>query len=143
VNCPEVPKLLAYLSRLPGQPAMRRLNLFSLFYLATVAAFATIGFAQINLEAWLTAGFALLCAVLSLFPWWRQVIINMGRKNSLIFDVVTIAIALAIQVYGLITESFGVSYLVIGYVIVTLISTGEDAFVLNNAENVGANQNIS
>jgi hypothetical protein len=121
---------------------MRRLNFFSLFYLATAAAFAAIAYAQLSTEAWLTAGFALLCAILSLFPWWREVIIKMGKQNSLIFDVVTIAIALAIQAYGLITDSFGISYLVIGYVILTLISTAEDAFVLNNAEKVGANQNL-
>jgi len=122
---------------------MRRFNLFSRFYLATATAFAAIAFGQINLEAWLTTGFALLCAVLSLFPWWHQVIINMGKKNSLMFDGVTIAIALVIQVYGLLTDNFGVSYLVIGYVILTLISTVEDAVVLNEAKRVGAHQNFS
>ena len=122
---------------------MRRFNFFSLFYLATASAFAVIAFTQMNLEAWLTAGFALLCAVFSLFPWWHQVIIKMGKKNSLIFDGVTIAIALAIQAYGLLTDSFGISYLVIGYVILTLISTGEDAVVLNDAQIVDANRNFS
>ena len=85
---------------------MIRLNFFSLLYLVAATAFAAIGFAQMNLEAWLTAGFALLCAVLSLFPWWHQVIINMGKQGSLIFDAVVIIIALAIQGYGLLSNSF-------------------------------------
>lgn len=122
---------------------MRRFNVFSLFYLATAAAFAAIGFAQMNREAWLTAGFALLCAILSLFGWWHQVIVKMGKKNSLLFDGVTIAIALAIQAYGLITNTFGISYLVMGYVILTLISTVEDAAVLKNSENVNTNHHLS
>lgn len=122
---------------------MRQFNFFSLFYLATASAFAVIGFAQMNQEAWLTAGLALLCAVLSLFPWWHQVIIKMGKKNSLIFDGVTIAIALVIQAYGLLTQTFGISYLVIGYVILTLISTVEDAVVLNDEERVFANRTFS
>jgi hypothetical protein len=138
----EVHKLLAYSSRVPGQSAMRQFNLFSLFYLATAAAFAAIGVAQMSIEAWLTAGFALLCAGLSLFPWWHQVIIKMGKKNSLIFDGVTIAIALALQAYGLLTERFGMSYLIVGYVILTLISTVEDAVVLKEAEKIGANCNF-
>jgi hypothetical protein len=118
---------------------MIRLNFFSLLYLVSATAFAAIGFAQMNLEAWLTAGFALLCAVLSLFPWWHQVIINMGKQGSLIFDAVVIIIALAIQGYGLLSNSFGFSYLITGFVILTLISTVEDAVVLKDGERRGAN----
>lgn len=117
---------------------MRRFNLFTLLYLATAAAFAVIAYAQFNnREAWLTAGLALLCAVLSLIPWWRNVIVSAGRRNSLIFDLVGIAIALAIQAYGLISDNFGLSYLVVGFVVLTLISTAEDAVVITEAERVG------
>jgi hypothetical protein len=118
---------------------MRRLNFFSLLYLVPAAAFAAIGFAQVNLEAWLTSGFALLCSVLSLFPWWHQVIINVGKKGSLIFDAAVIIIALAIQSCGLLSNAFGFSYLITGFVILTLVSMVEDAVVLQDAPRRGAN----
>ena len=118
---------------------MIRLNFFSLLYLVSATAFAAIGFGQMNFEAWLTAGFTLLCVVLSLFPWWHQVIINIGKKGSLIFDAAVIIIALAIQASGLILNAFGFSYLIIGFVILTLVSTIEDAVVLQDAERRGAN----
>ncbi len=135
----EVSRLLSDYLRRPGQSTMKRLNLFSLFYLGTAAAFAAIALAKINLEAFITAGFALLCAVLSLFPWWRQVILGMNKRNSLIFDWVVIAIALAIQGYGLLSHTFGWSYLVIGYVILTVISTVEDVVVLRDAAKISNN----
>ena len=132
----KVSRLLSDYFRRPRESTMKRLNLFSLFYLGTAAAFAAIALAKINLEASLTAGFALLCAVLSLFPWWRQVILRMDKRNSLIFDWVAIAIALSIQGYGLLSHTFGWSYLVIGYVILTVISTVEDVVVLRDAAKI-------
>lgn len=138
IFCLEVSKLTATSFRSLGSLAMRRLNFFSLFYLVTAAAFAAISFTQLNLEAGLTAGFSLLCAVLNLFSWWQQVIIEMGKKGSLVFDAVAIAIALVIQAYGLISSTFGFSYLIIGFIILTLVSTVEDAVVLQGAERRGA-----
>lgn len=113
---------------------MRRFNLFSGLYLATAVAFAAIGVARNYYDAYAAAGLALTCAVCSMFPWWRRVIVNTGRRNSLIFDLVSIVIALAIQIYGLISGRFGVIYFIVGFIIATSISMLEDHAVLNEAE---------
>ncbi|WP_158623587.1 hypothetical protein, partial [Corallococcus sp. CA053C] len=67
---------------------MRRFNLFSVLYLATAVAFAILGFARNYFDAYAAAGFALTCAICSLFPWWRQIIVSAGRRNNVIFDLV-------------------------------------------------------
>lgn len=115
---------------------MKRYSLFSLLYLITAAAFAVIGLAQNNLEVLLTAGYALLCAVCSLFRWWRQIIISMGKTGCFMIGAATIAITLTIQAYGLISQNFGFSYFLMGFLILMLISTVEDAVVLKNASRV-------
>jgi nitrate reductase gamma subunit len=113
---------------------MRRFHIFSALYLATAVAFAILGFSRNYFDAYAAAGFALTCAICSMFGWWRRIIVNAGRRNNLIFDLVGIAVAIAIQAYGLLTARFGIVYFLIGFIVVTLISMAEDAAVLQAAD---------
>lgn len=113
---------------------MRRFNLFTLIYLAAATVFAIIWFSLSSTGAALAAGFALTLMMCSLFPWWQRTIGDMGKKGNYIVDAIGILVPLAIQIYGLISGELGLSYFLIGFAIVMLISTIEDVVVLNRLE---------
>jgi hypothetical protein len=113
---------------------MRRFNLFTFIYLATAAVFVVVWLSLSSTGALLAAGFALTLTLCSLFPWWRQTIVDMGKKGNYIVDAIGILVPLGIQVYGLVSGELGLSYFLIGFAVVMLISTIEDVVVLNQVE---------
>jgi hypothetical protein len=113
---------------------MRRFNLFTLVYLAAATVFLVIWLSLSSIGAALAAGFALTLTVCSLFPWWQRTIADMGKRGNYIVDAIGILVPLAIQIYGLISGELGLSYFLIGFAIVMLISTIEDVVVLNQRE---------
>jgi hypothetical protein len=113
---------------------MRRLNPFTLIYLATATVFVIIWLSLSSIGASLAAGFALTLTVCSLFPWWRRTIVDMGKTGNYVVDAIGILVPLGIQIYGLVSGELGLSYFLIGFAIVMLISTIEDVVVLNQVE---------
>jgi len=113
---------------------MRRFNPFTLVYLATAVVFVVIWLSLISIGAAVAAGFALTLMVCSLFPWWQQTIVDMGKKGNYIVDAIGILVPLAIQIYGWLSGELGLSYFLIGFALVMLISTIEDVVVLNQVE---------
>jgi hypothetical protein len=113
---------------------MRRFNPFTLIYLAAATVFVVIWLSLTSIGAAVAAGFALTMTICSLFPWWQRTIVDMGKKGNYVVDAIGILVPLAIQIYGLISGELGVSYFLIGFAIVMLISTIEDVVVLNQVE---------
>lgn len=112
---------------------MFRFNKFSLIYLAIAAAFAVIGFAQFSYDAWYAAIFAGLWAIGSSLHWWRHAIIHLGPRMNLLIDLASIALIVATQIFGLVTNAFGWSYLLFGALLLVLVSRVEDTVVLRQA----------
>ncbi|NJO73486.1 MAG: hypothetical protein HC833_06795 [Leptolyngbyaceae cyanobacterium RM1_406_9] len=113
---------------------MRRFNPFTLIYLAAATVFVVIWLSLTSIGAAVAAGFALTLTVCSLFPWWQRTIVDMGKKGNYVVDAIGILVPLGIQIYGLLSDELGLSYFLIGFAIVMLISTIEDVVVLNQAE---------
>ena len=114
---------------------MHRFNLFTALYLGAAIAFAVIGF-QSSFDLLYIALITFIVALCSLFPWWRRTTLALGKGN-VIFGWTTIAILIAIQVYGLISGRFGFSPFLIGFLVFMLIATADAMKILR-----GSSQNM-
>lgn len=117
---------------------MFRFNKFTFIYLAIAAAFLVIGFSQFSYDAWLAAGFSGLWALGSALHLWHQGILSLGARNNFLLDLASVALIVATQIFGLVTDAFGWSYLLFGALLLVLVSRIEDTVVLQQASKLNA-----
>lgn len=110
---------------------MRRFNLFTALYLGAAIAFAVIALHS-SFDLLYIALVTFIVALCSLFPWWRRTTLALGKGN-VIFGWTAIAILVGLQVYGLVSGNFGISPLLISFLILMLIGTADAINILRGS----------
>jgi hypothetical protein len=108
-----------------------RFKSFTAVYILVALALVGFGIASQN---FLVIGLGLLTFLLALcrsFEWWYRTTIALGKVN-VIFGWTAIAILVSLQIYGLLSGSFGISPSLISLLILTLLATADTVNILKS-----------
>ncbi len=108
-----------------------RFKSFTIVYILVALALASFGFATQN---FLVVGLGVVTFLLALcrsFDWWYRTTIALGKGNVIV-GWTAIAILVGLQIYGLISGSFGISPSLISLLILILLATADAVNILKS-----------
>lgn len=99
----------------------------------TVAVFIVgFGLATQNYSVISVGALTFLLGLCRSFSWWSRTTVALGRGN-LIFGWVLTIFLVGLQIYGLVTDRFGISPLIISLIALMVVTTTDAMSILKNS----------